>query len=300
MNAGRAIPDAAHDGAAHRAPGHGRMHRTDAIGRLIRRRPPRLLLVGAVQRVEAHVYERPGNTWWHKPGRAAWSVCPRRAAQPPASWVSSPRSTTDAVAHRGECPLQDGGGAAISAASPAGLVINRSSSDRHTGGISGSTPASSHFHGLDDVEGTRARHDAPSQKSVLHPDRATARALSHMPAVSAPQGPPSAQEDLPPCRTERATLILIRDRLRNGPSARGPRRSVRRARRRPLPARAQQEKRNRDRCLSHNLICRDGMSSRPCTIAEVHGLRRSLGRIMRDLRLWECLSPSRTVRTAAV
>jgi hypothetical protein len=48
--------------------------------------------------------------------------------------------------------------------------------------------------------------------------------------------------------------------------------------------------RNRARWLSHNLIHRDRLSVRAAqrVMIEQHGVRRSIGSIMRDLRLWEC------------
>jgi hypothetical protein len=48
--------------------------------------------------------------------------------------------------------------------------------------------------------------------------------------------------------------------------------------------------RNRARWLAHNLVHRDGLSVRQAqrTMIENYGVRRSLGTIARDLRLWEC------------
>jgi hypothetical protein len=48
--------------------------------------------------------------------------------------------------------------------------------------------------------------------------------------------------------------------------------------------------RNRARWLSHNLIHRDHLSVRLAQkiMRERYGMRRSVGSIMRDLRLWEC------------
>ena len=47
---------------------------------------------------------------------------------------------------------------------------------------------------------------------------------------------------------------------------------------------------NRARWLSHNLIHRDGLSVRAAqrVLAESYGLRRSIGSIMHDPRMWKC------------
>lgn len=52
------------------------------------------------------------------------------------------------------------------------------------------------------------------------------------------------------------------------------------------------EQRIRARRLAHNLVHRDGLSVRAAqrTMVEQYGLRRSLGIIARDLKLWECPS----------
>jgi hypothetical protein len=50
------------------------------------------------------------------------------------------------------------------------------------------------------------------------------------------------------------------------------------------------EQRNRARWLAHNLVHRDGLSIRQAQRAMIEqGVRRSVGSIVRDLRLWECL-----------
>jgi hypothetical protein len=48
--------------------------------------------------------------------------------------------------------------------------------------------------------------------------------------------------------------------------------------------------RNQARWLAHDLVHRDQLSIRQAqrVMLDQHGVRRSLGTIMRDLRLWQC------------
>ena len=72
---------------------------------------------------------------------------------------------TEAVRDRAQQPQHDGRSAALRAGSSAGIVSNRSPGS-HTGRVRSSSPRSNPFHGLDGIEDTRARHDAPSPRPV--------------------------------------------------------------------------------------------------------------------------------------
>jgi hypothetical protein len=58
------------------------------------------------------------------------------------------------------------------------------------------------------------------------------------------------------------------------------------------PAPLTRQQLNRVRWLAHNLVHRDGLTIRAAQLVmiEQHGVRRSLGAIQRDLRLFECPS----------
>jgi hypothetical protein len=76
----------------------------------------------------------------------------------PANYGSSP---TEAVWNRAQQPQHDGSGAAVRAGSSAGIVSNGSPGS-HTGRVRPSSPRGNLLHGLDGIEDTRARHNAPS------------------------------------------------------------------------------------------------------------------------------------------
>jgi hypothetical protein len=95
-------------------------------------------------------------------------VRPGRAAQSAAAAASYAPGTSGAAAHRGQHPPCEGGHAAAGAASSKRLVIH-CPPGRHPAGVSRGSPRSSPFHGLDGVQDTRARHDAPSPRSVRAP-----------------------------------------------------------------------------------------------------------------------------------
>jgi hypothetical protein len=101
-------------------------------------------------------------------------------------------------------PQHEGRSAAVRAGSSASIVSNGSPGS-HTGCFGPSRPRSNPFHGLDGIEDTRARHDAPS------PGPSVPRAMpQHRVTGHATQR--WQREDLPPSGKEQATLTLIRDR----------------------------------------------------------------------------------------
>jgi hypothetical protein len=140
----------------------------------------------------------------------------RRAADPPAAPASRARSTADAALHRGQHPPCQGGGPAIGAGASRGFAISR-----WPGGPTGSvSPCDRPFHGLDDVEDTRARHDAPSPVQSC---TGTAQPCRHRGLrPHAPQARRQRQRrSLPPSSTEQPAPTLIRKRLPGGSAARG-------------------------------------------------------------------------------
>ena len=98
---------------------------------------------------------------------------PRRAAQPPAAPAGSARSTTGAVAHRGEDPPHDGGIAIAADSVQRGVIIWPPR--RHASPASRSRFGGLTFHDPDDVEGSHMRHDPPpparSGREPLPPPR---------------------------------------------------------------------------------------------------------------------------------
>ena len=130
---------------------------------------------------------------------------PRRAAQPPAAPAGSARSTTGAVAHRGEDPPHDGGIAIAADSVQRGVIIWPPR--RHASPASRSRFGGLTFHDPDDVEGSHMRHDPPPPgplRAVNHCHRpgTWARTL-HAPGASYRRW---HREDLPPywCRAGNA------------------------------------------------------------------------------------------------
>src|SRR5215469_15422422 len=114
-------------------------------------------------------------------------VRPRRAPQPPAAPAAAARGAVGAMPHRGGEPLPEGRPSATGAHSLR-HVMAVGSAGRHRRAARLGSPRGGAFHGLHNVEETRARHDAPS------PGR-----------LSAVRG------GAPPCRTEQEGVMLIPD-----------------------------------------------------------------------------------------
>ena len=134
-------------------------------------------------------------------------IRPRRAAQPPAAPAGSVRSTTGAVAHRGEDPPHDGGIAIAADSVQRGVIIWRPASRSRFGGLA--------FHDLDDVEGSHVRHDPPSPWTCSGPRTAVTRFGTPGPhLVSRASYRRWHRRIFLPISAEQATRILIPDRAR--------------------------------------------------------------------------------------
>jgi hypothetical protein len=132
---------------------------------------------------------------------------------------SRARCDAHAVPHRCQHPPHEGGGAAMGAGSSGGFAITRLPSG-HTGRASRSGPRGRPFHGLDSVEDTRARHDAPSPYSPAPRPRRRLAFRGLRPRT--PQACRQRQRgENPPRSTEEPGPAQIRKRLPNG-SAVGP------------------------------------------------------------------------------
>jgi hypothetical protein len=113
----------------------------------------------AVQRVVAHTHG-PTGTAWHNQADSCL-IHSRRTPQSRAAPANYGYRPTGAVPNRAQQPRHDGSSAAVRAGSSAGTVSDGSPGS-HTGRVSPRSPRSNPFHGLDGIEDTRARHNAPS------------------------------------------------------------------------------------------------------------------------------------------
>lgn len=149
-----------------------------------------------------------GNARGHL-GGTAWRVGPESprgcTAQPPAT--TTPVRSATVVQHGQHVPYQ-GGDAAIRAGSGVGLALNRSFG-RRAWRASPNGPRGSPFHGLDGVEDTRTRHDAPSPgQSAPRPRRWLGTDACARVRATGPQQR-RRRENLPLSSPEPPTLALI-------------------------------------------------------------------------------------------
>ena len=105
-------------------------------------------------------YSRPAGTAWQNRADSRL-IHSRRTPQSRAVRANYGYSPTEAVPNHSPHPQHDGRSAAVRAGSSAGIVSNGSPGS-HTRRVRPSSPRSNPFHGLDGIEDTRARHDAPS------------------------------------------------------------------------------------------------------------------------------------------
>jgi hypothetical protein len=142
----------------------------------------------AVQRVEAHTHD-PAGTVWHNRADSRL-IHSRRAPQSRAVPANCGCSPIEAVRNRAPQPQHDGRSAAVRAGSSAGIVSNGSPGS-HTRRGRPSSPRSNPFHGLDGIEDTRARHDAPSPRPVRTAGPCHSTALQGTPPSDGRGGPSS-------------------------------------------------------------------------------------------------------------
>jgi hypothetical protein len=142
----------------------------------------------AVQRVVAHTHGPTGTAWRNRADSRL--IHSRRTPQSRAGPANSGYSPTETVRNRAQQPQHDGRSAAVRAGSSAGIVSNGSPGS-HTGRVRPSSPRSNPFHGLDGIEDTRTRHDAPSPGPSAPRGHATApRYRARHPAMA--EGGPSS------------------------------------------------------------------------------------------------------------
>ena len=125
----------------------------------------------AVQRVVAHTHGPTGTAWHNRADSRL--IHSRRTPQSRAVRANYGYSPTEAVPNHSPHPQHDGRSAAVRAGGSAGIVSNGSPGS-HTRRVRPSSPRSNPFHGLDGIEDTRARHDAPSPRPVRTAGHATA------------------------------------------------------------------------------------------------------------------------------
>ena len=111
---------------------------------------------GTYSRAQRHRMAQPG---------ASCLIHSRRTPRSRAAEANFAYSPAEAARNRAQHPQHDGRGAAVRTGSSAGFISN-CSPGRHTGRVSSSSPRSNPFHGLEGIEDTRARHDAPSPRPV--------------------------------------------------------------------------------------------------------------------------------------